>query len=317
MSRHRHALPQLGDALFLTDSGLETTLVFHERLALPCFAAFMLLRDEAGTETLRRYFRRHLELGVERRVGMVFETPTWRANPDWGARLGCDAGALTEANRRSVELLVRLRDEAGPAAPPVVISGNLGPRDDGYRADRRMTAAAARDYHAAQVRVFAGSAADLVSAFTLNYVEEAVGVALAARDAGMPAVLSFTVETDGRLPSGQALGEAIEETDAATGGHPAGYLINCAHPAHFMATLRGGGAWRNRLRGVRANASRRSHAELDESTDLDIGDPAALGADFRALRELLPQLTVLGGCCGTDIRHLAAILEACHAPRAS
>lgn len=317
MSLHRNTLPQFRDALFLTDGGLETTLVFHEGLPLPHFAAFTLLRDEAGREVLRRYFRRYAGLAVRRGVGLVLETPTWRANPDWGAKLGHDAAALAEVNRRGVDLLVRLRDEAGPAAPPTVISGNLGPRGDGYRAERRMTAAVARDYHAPQIAAFAGTAADLVSAFTLNYVEEAVGIALAARDAGMPAVIAFTVETDGRLPSGQPLGEAIEETDAATGGHPAGYLINCAHPAHFAHVLRDGGAWRMRLRGVRANASRRSHAELDESPDLDIGDPAGLGADFRALRELLPQLTILGGCCGTDHRHIEAIHDACTAGRAS
>jgi S-methylmethionine-dependent homocysteine/selenocysteine methylase len=311
MSLYRHRLPQLADRLFLADGGLETTLVYHEGVELPCFAAFDLLSSEAGTDTLRRYFLRYVDVARAAGLGIVLESPTWRANPDWAARLGYDAAALADANRRGVGLLLEVRAAHKGSTAPIVVSGNLGPRGDGYRVEAAMTAAEARDYHAPQVEVFAGTDADMVAAFTMNYAEEAIGIGLAARDAGMPVALAFTVETDGRLPSGESLGEAITRTDAATGGYPAYYMINCAHPTHFAAELRAGGPWRERIRGVRANASRRSHAELDAATELDAGDPAELAADYRELRELLPRLSVLGGCCGTDHRHVEAIGAAC------
>ena len=307
MSKYRHRLPQLDGRLFLTDGGLETTLIYHDGIDLPAFAAFDLLKDEDGTETLRRYFARYVDVARARGVGIVLESPTWRANPDWGRRLGYDAAALADANRRGVGLLLELRAALETRRTPIVISGNLGPRGDGYRADARMDVDAARAYHAPQVGTFAGTDADMVAAFTMNYPEEAIGIALAARDAALPVAIAFTVETDGRLPSGDTLAGAIGRTDAETGGYPAYYMINCAHPEHFTTVLSDGGAWRGRIRGLRANASRRSHAELDASTELDAGNPDELGGQYRELRALLPGLAVAGGCCGTDHRHIDAM----------
>jgi len=311
MSKYRNRLPQLGNELFLTDGGLETTLVFHEGLDLPCFAAFDLLRDDAGVEILRSYYNRYVSIARQRGVGVVLEAPTWRANRDWGARLGYDAAALDDANRRAIGLLLEIRAARETPGTPMVVSGNLGPRGDGYRAEARMGIEAARDYHARQIDTFAGTDADMVSAFTITYTEEAAGIVRAAQDAGMPVAISFTVETDGRLPSGQSLASAIQDTDEASGGYAAYYMINCAHPAHFGDVLQSGGQWLGRLRGLRANASRCSHAELDESTELDAGNPRELGGEYRELRRLLPQLSVLGGCCGTDHRHVEAIFAAC------
>ena len=310
MSKYRHRLPQLANRLFATDAGLETELVFLDGRDLPHFAAFDLLRDNAGFERLRAYYLRYAEIARAHRLGLVLETPTWRASPGWGAKLGYDREGLADANRRAVGLLLEIRAAFETPATPVVVSGNLGPRGDGYRPDSRMTVAEARDYHDWQIGTFASTDADLVSAFTMNTVEEAIGVAAAAKAHAMPAVISFTLETDGRLPSGQGLAEAIEATDAATDGHPAYYMINCAHPTHVAPALRAGGGWRDRVRGVRANASRRSHAELDASTDLDDGNPEELGAQYRELRPLLPRLTVVGGCCGTDHRHVGSICRA-------
>jgi S-methylmethionine-dependent homocysteine/selenocysteine methylase len=310
MSKYRKRLPQLANRLFATDAGLETELVFHDGRELPHFAAFDLLKDDAGFERLRAYYVRYAEIARAHGLGLVLETPTWRASPDWGTKLGYDAQALADANRKAVSLLLEIRAEFETPATPVVASGNLGPRGDGYRPEARMSVAEARDYHGWQIATFAATDADLVSVFTMNYVEEAIGVTLAARDHAMPVVISFTLETDGRLPSGQDLASAIEATDAATGGHPAYYMINCAHPTHFSDALRAGGAWRHRVRGIRANASRRSHAELDASTDLDDGNPDELGRQYRALRPLLPRLTVVGGCCGTDHRHVGSICRA-------
>ena len=298
------ALPQLEGGLFLTDGGIETTLIFHQGLELPAFAAFVLLADEAGTGELRRYYAPYVELARDQGVGFVLESPTWRASPRWGAELGYDGAQLDQLNRKAIALMEELRDAAGLTA---VISGCIGPQDDGYNPTAKLSADEARDYHSTQIATFADTAADLVTAMTLTYAEEAIGLARAASDAGIPVVISFTVETDGRLPSGQGLGEAVLEVDAATGEAPAYYMINCAHPTHFESVVDAAEPWASRVRAVRANASKKSHAELDEAEDLDAGDPVDLGASHAALRDKLPRLSVLGGCCGTDHRHVAEI----------
>ncbi|HEV2611963.1 MAG TPA: homocysteine S-methyltransferase family protein [Noviherbaspirillum sp.] len=307
MSKYRHNLPQLGDRLFMTEGGLETTLIFHNGIDLPYFASFDLLKDAAGTAVLEDYYKHFAAMAVERGIGAVLEAPTWRANPDWAAKLGYSASMLAEANRKAISLLLRVRAAYETSASPIVISGNLGPRGDGYRADARMTAAEALAYHHAQIDTFARTDADMIAAFTMNYVDEAVGIVLAAKDCDMPVAISFTLETDGRLPSGDTLRDAIERTDARTGGYPVYYMINCAHPTHFDTVLHEEGGWRQRLRGLRANASRRSHAELDEASDLDDGNPQELAMQYRSLRSALPGLVVVGGCCGTDHRHVDAV----------
>ncbi len=307
MSLYRSSLPQMSDRHFMTDGGLETTLVFHDGIELPHFAAFDLLRDRAGREHLRGYYRRYLDLARQHRLGFVLEAPTWRANPDWAGRIGYDYVALAQANRDAIALMSELRAEFDDPQSPVVISGNIGPRGDGYRPDLQMGPAVAEDYHSPQIAVFADSDADLVSAFTLNTIGEAIGIVNAARAHRMPVVISFTVETDGRLPTGDSLGDAIQRTDEATDGYCAYYMINCAHPRHFEGALADGAPWLQRLRGVRANASMRSHAELDDSTELDVGDPEQLGRDHARLTARMPWLAVFGGCCGTDHRHVDAI----------
>ncbi len=310
MSKYRKALPQLKGGVFLTDGGLETTLVFHEGMELPCFASFPLVTTEAGREKLKSYFMPYLELARRKGVGFILDTPTWRASSDWGEKLGFSRDGLAAANQLSVEFLVDLRDAYAGKIEPIVINGAIGPRGDGYRVDDRMTAAGARRYHAQQMAEFAKSEADMVTAFTLNYVDEAVGIVQAAQDCTMPVVISFTVETDGKLPSGESLRTAIETVDRVTGGYPLYFMINCAHPEHFDNVLEDG-AWLGRIRGIRANSSTKSHAELDTATEIDIGDPLNLGARYGALRSKLRNLQVLGGCCGTDHRHLSAISDVC------
>jgi S-methylmethionine-dependent homocysteine/selenocysteine methylase len=309
-ARYRDALPQLDDALFLTDGGLETTLIFHDGHDLPYFAAYDLLTRDGGEDALRRYFEPYVHIALARGVGIVLETPTWRASPDWAARMGHSGDRLEALNRRAVEHLHELRDELETEATPIVVSGCVGPRGDGYVVGETMTAEEAANYHGAQIRSFAEAGADLVTAITMTYAEEALGIVRAAQAVGLPVVISFTVETDGRLPSGQPLGEAIGELDARSDGGPAYFMLNCAHPSHFYDVLEPGSAWTDRIRGLRANASRLSHAELDEAEELDMGDPEELAHEYIALRERLPRLTVLGGCCGTDHRHVEAMTEA-------
>jgi homocysteine S-methyltransferase len=317
MSKYRKHLPQLNDRLFITDGGLETTLIFHHGVELPLFASFVLLNDDRGREILVRYFAEYTELARANGVGIVLESATWRANADWGRQLGYDADQLADTNRKSIALLLETRQALETARTPVIISGNLGPRGDGYSPAARMTVQQARDYHAPQIETFARTEADMAAAFTMNYVEEAIGIVAAAKAAEMPVAISFTLETDGRLPSGETLEHAITRTDAETAGYPLYYMINCAHPTHFQAVLRRSGAWQERIRGLRANASKCSHAELDASTDLDAGNPDELGQQYRALTTLLPRLSVVGGCCGTDRRHVAAICEALSTTRGS
>lgn len=314
MSIYRNQLPQLASTPFISDGGLETTLIFHHGYELPDMAAFDLLTQKDGYEVLREYYKPYIHLARTHRLGFILESPTWRASRDWGRKLGYSPADLYEINRKSITLLQELRDTFQDRHTPMVISGCIGPKGDGYEVSDKMTVTQAREYHAEQIKTFSETDADLVSAFTINYTEEAIGITQAAQSVCMPVVISFTLETDGRLPSGQSLADAVTTVDQATDNGPAYYMINCAHPTHFARTLTTGAAWTHRILAVRANASAKSHAELDAADDLDDGHPAELGRQYAELVKQLPHLTVFGGCCGTDHRHVKAICEALTSP---
>lgn len=311
MAKYRNSLPQLNGDLFLTDGGLETTLIFHEGLELPYFAAFDLLKNEKGRETLYKYFSTYAAIARDHNVGLILESATWRASPDWGEKLGYSREALADINHKAIELLHDIRNEYENEKTKVVISGCIGPQGDGYKPADLMSEEEAERYHTTQIVTFSETDADLVAAFTMTYVEEAIGLTRAAESAGMPVVISFTVEMDGKLPTGQTLKDAIEKVDMATNDTPAYYMINCAHPTHFEGALASGEPWLQRIRGVRANASTKSHAELDEAEELDDGNPVELGRQYRELKDKLSHLNVFGGCCGTDHRHVEEICKAC------
>jgi S-methylmethionine-dependent homocysteine/selenocysteine methylase len=307
---HRQSLPQLDSTvLLLTDSGLETDLIFNHGFELPLFASFVLLDDPVGLAALRDYYVRHSQIAADARTGFLFEAATWRASIDWSRQLGYDEQSTADINRRAVSLGVELRDSFAGSVDPFVISAPIGPRGDAYRPETLMSEQEAEAYHAMQIGTLAETEADLVTAMTITYVNEAVGVVRAAAAVGIPVVISFTVETDGRLPDGSALERAIATVDDATGGGPAYYGINCAHPEHFAGVI--DGDWTQRIQMVRANASRMSHAELDEAEELDDGDPEELASQYASLLTRQPQLNVLGGCCGTDARHVERIAVAC------
>jgi homocysteine S-methyltransferase len=294
-----------GDQIYLTDAGIETDLIFHRGVELIDFAAFPLLESGAGRRVLAEYYRDHLYVAAEHGFGFVFEAPTWRANPDWGRALGYDQAALDRSNESAIAFLSELAIEA---EGPSILSGCVGPRSDGYAPTSHMSADQARAYHAPQIGSFERAGADLVNAMTMTYPAEAIGIVLAAVDVALPVAISFTLEQDGRLPDSTTLAEAIGQVDAATDGAAAYFGINCAHPDHIaLADLGGDDEWTRRLRALRANASRRSHAELDEANELDEGDPADLAAGYARLRQTRPGLNILGGCCGTDARHITAI----------
>ena len=311
MAKYRNALPQLGGDFFLTDGGIETTLIFHKGLDLPDFASFYLLRDEAGIDALRNYFHTYAEIAKRYSTGLILESVTWRASSDWGTRLGYSREALADANRQAVKLLEEIRAEYESPSSPVIISGCLGPRGDGYAPDHLMTEQEAEEYHQAQINTFAETAADMICVMTMNYPAEPVGIARASQKAGMPVAISFTVETDGKLPTGDTLKEAIDHVERETDGYPSYYMINCAHPEHFQPMLAETEEAAKRIRGVRANASRQSHAEINDSPMLDDGNPAELGQQYAELKRRFQQLNVLGGCCGTDNRHIECIAESC------
>jgi S-methylmethionine-dependent homocysteine/selenocysteine methylase len=310
-SKYRNRLPQLSGGLFLTDGGIETTLIFHEGLELPYFAAFHLLRERDGRDALTRYYERYIAIAKADGVGFILESPTWRASTDWGGKLAYTHEDIAAANRDAIGLMHDLRTRHETARTTIVVSGCVGPRGDGYDPGQVMSAAEAERYHAHQIGTLAEAGADMVTAITMTNADEAAGVARAAAKAEMPVAISFTLETDGRLPTGQTLADAIGAVDAATASGPAYYMINCAHPTHFDDTLAADANWTKRIRGIRANASRRSHQELNDAPDLDAGDPVELGGQYRELVRRHPQINVLGGCCGTDHRHVECISLAC------
>lgn len=301
-------LPQL-ERLFLADAGLETDMIFNRGQDLPVFSAVTLVRSDEGRRELEDYFRGFLDLARASGTGCLLESATWRASSDWALAINATPDELDRLNTQAVAAMEPLRAEFQDL--PVVISGCIGPRGDGYDPGRIMTPKEALTYHRRQAQALAAGKPDMLSAITMTNIPEAIGIARAAEEVSLPVAIAFTVETDGRLPAGDTLKHAIQAVDEATGAYPAYFMINCAHPTHFRDGLEGAGAWTDRIRGIRANASRCSHAELDQATELDIGDPRELGQLYRELRERLPRLTVLGGCCGTDLRHLREIAAAC------
>lgn len=296
--------------LYLTDGGLETTLIFHQGVPLNHFAAFELLNNEAGKQALRKYYVPYLQLAARYGTGFILETPTWRANPDWATKLGYSRDELKALNKQAVDFVKRLAKEFGSEEIQILISGTIGPRGDGYKVEHVMTPEHSQSYHGLQVEAFVSAGVDLIEALTMNYSDEAIGIVRAAESASIPIVISFTVETNGKLPNGESLRDAIEKTDKSTGNHADYFMINCAHPEHFIHVLNDTGSWKQRIKGIRANASTKSHAELDESENLDAGDKKVLAQGYLQLRTLLPELKVVGGCCGTDHGHVAQICEA-------
>jgi homocysteine S-methyltransferase len=295
--------------LTLADGGIETDLIHHFGQDLPHFAAFVLLDSPQGRDALRAYYRPYLQLAAEQGLSLVLETPTWRASRDWLELLGRPGNDVRRVNEDAVHLVQELRDEAGQDGS-VLVSGCVGPRADGDPGSAAMAPREAQRYHAPQIEALTSAGADRVAALTISYPDEAIGVVRAAVDAAVPVVISFTVEATGLLPDGTPLADAVHQADDATGAAADSFMVNCAHPLHIAPAVQDGGDWTARISGVRANASTRSHAEMDAAPDLDEGEPAMFARELVGLREHLPALELLGGCCGTDVRHITEIASA-------
>ncbi len=316
MATYRSNLPQVaGHQLFLADGGMETDLIFNRGVELPVFSSLVMHTIPGGEDTLREYFAPYFRTARENNSGFIMETSTWRASRDWAEALGMTEAELGDANTRAVTFFNELRASHDSADMPVVVSGCIGPRGDGYDAGRVMSVDEASSYHAWQVKLFRDAGADLVTGMTMTNIPEAIGMVDAAKANGMPIVISFTVETDGTLPAGDRLEDAINAVDQATDGYVAYFMVNCAHPDHFSDVLDPAADWTKRILGLRANASRCSHEELDNSTELDDGNPVELGTQYADLLARLPQLKVFGGCCGTDHRHVKEIANAVFADK--
>jgi len=310
MAKYRTALPQLTESTFMTDGGLETTLIFNQGIDLPHFASFGLLQNEEGIQILKEYYLAYLEISKQTCKGFILEAPTWRANPDWAMKLGYSLESLDQLNRTAIQELEKIRNNHENKDFRISISGCIGPRGDGYSPENQMNIKMAEEYHSFQIKILADTNADLVSAMTMNYNDEAIGIVNAAKKNNIPVVISYTVETDGKLPSGESLGEAITSLDKITNNYVSYFMINCAHPHHFSGVLQPNSNWARRIKGIRANASIKSHAELDESETLDEGNKEELAKGYQHLKSLLPNLTIIGGCCGTDHTHMEKICEA-------
>lgn len=311
MKKTKNTLPNESEDLFLTDGGLETTLVFLEGFDLPYFAAFDILKDQKGRESMKNYYSRYLKIAEKYKTNFILESPTWRANPDWIEKIGYSKDSLFELNKKAVSLLSDLKTEFSNTVKSILVSGCIGPRGDGYVPDNCMNAEEAKQYHLAQIKVLSQLPVDFVSALTMNYIEEVIGIVQAAEVVNLPVVISFTVETDGKLPTGMSLKEAIEKVDKSVNIPPLYYMINCAHPTHFVNELKENANenWVKRIKGFRANASCKSHAQLDESTELDRGIPKDLGKEYKHLKDTFSHLNVFGGCCGTDEEHIHEIVK--------
>ena len=311
MSIYRDSFPPRNADTFLAYVGMETDLIFNQGVDLPGFASYPLLKTTEGRELLKGYLRDLIALGREACAGVILESPTWVANRDRGAALGYSPSELKKLNQDAIALMASVRSENDHA--PTVISANIGPREDAYAPEAQMDSDEAERYHSEQISVLADTDVDVISGYTLAYPSEATGIVRAARRFGLPVVISFTVETDGRLPTGDLLEEAITQVDTATDSYAAYFMINCAHPEHFSQSLQDA-PWMQRIKGIIANASRCSHAELDEAEELDDGNPIELGVQLCEIRRRFPHIQVLGGCCGTDMRHMRQIVTASRAP---
>ena len=308
MTQYRASLPQLTGQLFLADAGVETDLIFNHGIEIREFAAHTLLPDKQNRQTIADYFRAFLTLARDTSAGFILDSQTWKAHPHWAEALGASEDELRQANRDSITFIAGLRDQFGDTGKPVVLNGVIGPRGDGYAPEATLAAHEAEDYHTKQIQWLAETEVDMLTATTFTQSDESIGVVRAAQKAGVPIVVSFTVETDGKLPTGQSLGGAIDAVDEATDSGAAYYMVNCAHPDHFSHVLEDS-TWARRILGIRCNASRRSHAELDESETLDDGDPVQLATQYAEIRKTMPWLSVFGGCCGSDFRHIAEIAK--------
>lgn len=306
VSDQRKTLPHETQDLFLTDGGTETWLMYKRGFELPEFSAFHLLNDPDATDAIRTYYQAFANVALELGTGFIFDSLTYRASRDWGVLLGYSVEDLKKMNQRCLSLYREIASETGLPEANCVYSGCIGPKGDAYKRNEGLTQDIAEEYHSEQIETFVSAGADIVTALTLNSTDEAIGIARAANSAGIPSVISFTLEKNRCLRSGETLAEAIGKVDSATGEAPASYMINCSHPVDFSPALMDE-PWVKRVRGIRANASSLEKGTLCQLGHLEEGDPEELAGQYADLKSSYPHMNVFGGCCGTDEVHIRKI----------
>jgi homocysteine S-methyltransferase len=303
----KRRMPTVEDPLFLTEAGIETTLMYKNGWELQHFCLFERMREDRFMADLEAYHRRLIEVALERGVGHLLDGVHYRASPDWSAKLNMSDSELKQLTEKGLALYQELSEEYATEATPIPVGCCIGPRGDAYGTGHEMSPEEAQDYHTIQIETAKQAGADFVSALTFNRIDEAIGLARAAEAAGLPVIVSFSLTKDARLNSGPSLDEAVTAVDAATDEAPLFYMINCNHPVDFSPALDAPGDWINRLQGIRANASSLDHGMLCKLGHLEEGDPEELGGQFADIARRFPHMNVFGGCCGTDREHLDQI----------
>ncbi len=309
--------PQRPGVQYLTEGGQETEILYKYGYDLPHFAMLPLLDDGRAMAELHGMYERYLDTAAAHGFGVLMAGMDYRASPDWAELLGYSPATLEDMQLRAIGFL---RDVAKPYVdelPAVLIAGIVGPRGDAYTLDQRMSVEQAQDYHSTQIATLARAEVDLVEAMTFNSVPEAVGVARAAADVGLPASIAFTLDSNHRLHSGPSLREAIESVDAACGdARPAFYGINCSHPLEFLPAIEPG-SWFDRVRCLRPNAAMMDKIALCSLGHLESGDPVDLGRRMGAIAKQYPHIDIWGGCCGTWETHLDQIARSVNGSHAT
>jgi S-methylmethionine-dependent homocysteine/selenocysteine methylase len=300
--------PRKPGLLYLTEGGVETEIMYKWGHKLPHFAMFTLLDKPEAMADMKSMFARALEVAATQKTGLVLSSLDYRASPDWAALLGISADGLRDVHFRTVAFMKEVAAPFVEKIPDLVFSGVIGPRGDAYGKGGGITEEEAEDYHTPQLKNLRDAGADMACALTFNNIPEAVGVARAAKAVGIPLGLYFTLNSKGTLGSGPTLKEAVESVEEITQGAPSYYGLNCSHPLEFMESLEDGD-WLKRVRSIRPNAVRMEKVALCKLGHLEDGDPEELGQQMGDIRQKFPQMDILGGCCGTDERHLGEIAK--------
>lgn len=269
-----------------------------------------LIYQESGRAALETIYRQYLAIGQRYQLPLLLSTPTWRAGRERIAAAGLAGRDLNGDNTR---FLAKLRDGSGDYARQVAICGLMSCRGDAYKPDEAMSADAAADFHAWQADALAAAGVDFLLAATLPALSEALGLARAQAATGLPYVISFVARREGTLLDGTPLSVAISTIDAAVTPRPLAYLVNCTHASIFRSALlnerNSSPLVKQRVIGLLANTAALSPEELNERTDLVEEAPAVFGRSVAALRSELG-MKILGGCCGTDQRHIECLARA-------
>lgn len=299
--------PRLDGRFYLTEGGAETEIMYKWGFELPEFAMFTLLDNPEADEVIRNMYRRYFDVAAAHDTGILAMGHDYRASPDWAQKLGYSAADLTRFQHRTMQFLDDVRAEYADRVSDAYITACIGPRGDAYGTGGDISASEAEDYHAVQLGNLEGTAADMAVAATFNNIPESIGVIRAANRMGIPIGVSLTLTPEGRLRSGPTLREAVETIDEVTGGAAEWFGTNCAHPLEFEPALDDAGPWLDRLRYVRPNAAKMDKLALCELGHLEDGDPVELGEQMGEVARRFPRADILGGCCGTDERHLSEI----------